>query len=71
MAEQKNEGEGNKTAARKYNQDQQRFVKSGQVEPKAKEAEQAIEGEERAELERAEAEGKRHSHGEEPALKTR
>jgi hypothetical protein len=71
MAEQKNEGEGNKTAARQYNQDQQRFVKSGGVEEKAREAERAVEGDQRAEVEKAEAEGKRHSHGEDPALKKR
>jgi hypothetical protein len=68
---QKNEGEGNKTAAREYNQAQRQFVQSGQVEQKAREAEKAIEGEEGRDLERAEAEGKRHSHGEDPALKKR
>jgi len=67
---QRNEGEGNKTAAREYNQAQQRFVQSGQVEEKAREAEKALESD-RQELERAEAIGKRHSHGEDPALKKR
>jgi len=65
---QPNEGEGNKTAAREYNEAQQRFVKSGKVEEKAREAEKALDSD-REELERAEAVGKRHSHGEDPALK--
>jgi hypothetical protein len=68
---QQNEGEGNKTAAREYNKAQRQFVQSGQVEGRAREAEKAIEGEEGRDLERAEAEGKRHSHGEDPALKKR
>jgi hypothetical protein len=71
MAEQRNEGEGNKTAAREYNEAQKQFVQKGQVEQKAREAEKALEGDEGRELERAEAEGKRHSHGEDPALKKR
>jgi hypothetical protein len=71
MAEQRNEGEGNKTAAREYNEAQKQFVQKGQVDKKAREAEKALEGDEGRELERAEAEGKRHSHGEDPALKKR
>lgn len=66
---QRNEGEGNKTAAREYNEQQHRFAQSGQVEEKAREAEKAVSGKERSELERAEAIGRRHSHGEDPALK--
>jgi len=64
----RNEGEGNKTAAREYNQEQRRFVESGKVDEKAREAEKSLDTE-KAELERAEAIGKRHSHGEDPALK--
>jgi hypothetical protein len=71
MADQRNEGEGNKTAARQYNKAQKEFVEKGQVDQKAHEAEKALEGDEGRELERAEAEGKRHSHGEDPALKKR
>jgi hypothetical protein len=63
-----NEGEGNKTAAREYNEAQRRFVETGRVEEKAREAEKALDTD-RSELERAEAIGKRHSHGEDPALK--
>ncbi len=62
-----NEGEGNKTAAREYNEAQRRFVESGKVEEKAREAEKSSDPEKR-ELERAEAVGKRHSHGEDPAI---
>lgn len=63
-----NEGEGNRTAARQYNEAQRRFVKSGEVEGKAREAEKAVEGRDKRELDRAEAIGKRHSHGEDPEV---
>jgi len=65
---QRNEGEGNKTAAREYNEAQRRFAESGKVEEKAREAEKALDSD-KQELERAEAIGKRHSRGEDPALK--
>ena len=55
---QQNEGEGNKTAAREYNEAQRRFVQSGKVEEKARDAANAMASSERAELERAEAIGK-------------
>ncbi|MBV8777879.1 MAG: hypothetical protein JO258_11850 [Alphaproteobacteria bacterium] len=72
FTQQRNEGEGNRTAARKYNQAQQRFVKSGLVEPKAREAERDTRDEEiRRELERAEAVGKRHIANEDPQVKRR
>ena len=38
----RNEGEGNKTAAREYNEAQRRFVESGKVDEKAREAEKAL-----------------------------
>jgi hypothetical protein len=63
----RNEGEGNKTAARAYNEAQQRFVRSGKVEKKAREAEDALARDKR-ELERAEAVGKSHGAGEDPAI---
>lgn len=65
---QENEGEGNRTAARAYDQAQRAFVESGKVEPAAADAKKAREGAERAELDKAEAAGKAHSHGEDPAL---
>ena len=52
-------GEGNKTAAREYNEAQRRFVESGKVEEKAREAAGAMASPERAELERAVAIGRR------------
>lgn len=64
----RNEGEGNKTAARQYNEAQQRFVKSGKVEEKAREAEQSLKTPEKPELERAEAIGKRHKADEDPEI---
>lgn len=63
-----NEGEGNKTAAREYNQAQRRFVKSGRVTEQARDAEQALDGPERKELEEAEAIGKSHIAEEDPML---
>jgi hypothetical protein len=67
--EQKNEGEGNRTAARQYNEAQRRFVKSGKVEEKAKEAERAIAGKDGDALREAELVGKRHTHEEDPEIK--
>ena len=70
MAPQKNEGEGNRTAARAYDRDQQKFAQSGKVEPAARAAKESLEDTEQSRhLEQAEREGKRHSHGEDPALK--
>lgn len=70
MAEdRKNEGEGSRTAARRYNEAQREFADTGQVEEKAKEAKKAREGSERNELERAEQVGKEHAKEEDPSLK--
>lgn len=55
---QRNEGEGNRTAAREYNEKTKDFVESGRVDEAAKEAEHAIEGKERDELLRDEATGR-------------
>jgi hypothetical protein len=70
MAEQRNEGEGNKTAARHYNEKAEKFAQSGKVEEKAREAAQAVDGDKGDELKRAEREGKSHAKGEDPKLKT-
>jgi hypothetical protein len=66
---QRNEGEGNKTAAREYNKETTAFAKSGQVEEKAREAKQALEGKEADAMREAEREGKSHAHGEDRLLK--
>jgi hypothetical protein len=39
-----NEGDGNKTKARQYNEAQQRFAQSAKVEENAREAEKALDG---------------------------
>lgn len=57
----RNEGEGNRTAARQYNEAQRKFVESGKVEPAAKDAEHALETEEAEELKRAEEKGRAHA----------
>ncbi|MEA2738101.1 MAG: hypothetical protein QOH05_1408 [Acetobacteraceae bacterium] len=69
MAAQQNEGEGNHTATRQYNDAQKRFAESGKVDPAAKDAAQAVDGPEGDELRKAEELGKRHAHGEDPRLK--
>jgi hypothetical protein len=66
---ERNEGEGNRTAARHYNEAQKRFVRSGKVDEKAEEAKRAVEGRERKELEEAEAIGRRHTAEEDPDIK--
>jgi hypothetical protein len=53
-----NEGEGNKTAARRYNSATEAYVRSGRVPEAAENAKHAVDGPERAELERAEQAGK-------------
>lgn len=63
-----NEGEGNRTYARKFDADERRFVDSGKVEEKAHEAEEALAGPEGDTLRRAEEEGRSHSKGEDPLL---
>jgi hypothetical protein len=68
MTTQKNEGEGNHTAARAFNRDQKRFVESGKVEQAAEDAARAVDSGEAKELREAERIGKQHSHGEDPAV---
>jgi uncharacterized protein (TIGR02284 family) len=65
---QRNEGEGNKTAAKEYNEATKKFAQSGKVEQKAEEAAKAQTGAERQDLERAEQAGKSHAKGEDPQL---
>ena len=56
---QRNEGEGNRTAAREYNKDTRAFVKSGKVNSSAETARKAVEGDEAADLKRAEEKGRK------------
>ena len=63
MADSKIQGEGNYDAARKFDADEREFIAKGGVEKKAREAEQALDGPEGEELERARREtgaGKTH-----------
>ena len=55
---QRNEGEGNKTAARHYNKAQHAFVRSGKVAAAARAARRAVEGSEGPALRKAEAVGR-------------
>jgi hypothetical protein len=56
------QGEGNYDAARKFDAEEQAFVKKGGIEQKAKEAEEALEGPEGEELERARKETGERGH---------
>jgi hypothetical protein len=62
---QENQGEGNRDAARRYNQDQQEFVQSGKV----KQAVEDAKGQDPAEAEAAEKAGKEHAKGFDPEEK--
>jgi len=63
-----NQGEGNRGAARAYNEDTTEFAQSGKAAEKAAEARRALEGPEGDELRRAEVEGKSRAKGEDPAI---
>jgi hypothetical protein len=54
----RNEGEGNRTADRKYREGVRRHVVSGASEPAAEEAQHALEGAESDELRKAETEAR-------------
>ena len=53
MADNKIQGEGDYVSGRKYQDMQHEFAKRGDVEQKAREAEEALDGPEGEELERA------------------
>ena len=53
MAENKIQGEGDYVSGRKYQDMQHEFAKKGDVEGKAREAEEALDGPEGEELEKA------------------
>jgi hypothetical protein len=56
-AASKNEGEGNRTAARHYNKETRDFVESGKVEKSADKARKAVDSDEGKDLKRAEKQG--------------
>ena len=53
MSDTKIQGEGDYEAARRFQEQQHEFAKSGPVEEKAREAEEALDGPEGEDLERA------------------
>lgn len=63
-------GEGNYDASRKYNEATKAFANSGRVEPAARAAAPSDAADAR-EMANAEAEGRRHAKGEDPALDRR
>jgi len=56
------QGEGNYDAARKFDAEERAFVKKGGIEPKAKEAEEALDGPQGADLEQARKESGERGH---------
>jgi hypothetical protein len=56
------QGEGNYDAARKFDAEEQAFVKEGGIEQKAKEAKAALDGPEGADLEKARKEAGERGH---------
>jgi hypothetical protein len=56
------QGEGNYDGARKFDAEERAFVKKGGVEQKAKEAEQALDGPDGADLEKARKEAGERGH---------
>ena len=71
LQHQRNEGQGNNTAARQYNDAQRRFARRARVGEQANAAEKALDTAERRELEDVELVGKRHATEEDPAPKKR
>ncbi len=67
MSEQENQGEGNRDAARRYDEAQKDFVDAGKVDDAAKRAAPQSE-QEAEEMKRAEKEGKSHAKGEDPTV---
>lgn len=58
----RNEGEGNRTAAREFNADEQRFVQDkAKVKEQADKAKQALEGSQGQDLRKAEKVGLKHA----------
>ena len=64
-----NQGEGNREAAKAYNEETKRFIDAGKVEASAADAKAAVEGEEKAELEEAEKIGRARAKECDPNVK--
>lgn len=65
---QRNEGEGNKTAAKEYNKAATEHAKSGRSEKAAQDAARAIDTSEGTTMREAEIKGKSAAKGEDPKL---
>jgi hypothetical protein len=65
-----NEGEGSRTAARRYNEAVRATVRSGTVGTKAREAAKALDGPEGKELRRAEEQAKKRGTSAKTGVKT-
>jgi hypothetical protein len=70
-ADQGNEGEGSRTAAKEYTERTKEFMSKEDVAAKAKEAAAALDSEEGEKLRRAEEEGRSHAKGEDPEVTKR
>jgi hypothetical protein len=70
MADQKQKGEGDYESARRFNRRSTDFVQNNKqkIDTAAQDAKNALDTPERAELEQAEIEGKKHAKGEDPAV---
>jgi hypothetical protein len=67
--DQVNQGEGNQTAARDYDEKATEHARSGKSDEAARDAEKAVEGAEGRDLEEAEEEGKSHIAEEDPEIR--
>ncbi len=56
--DRKNQGEGNRDAAKEYNKDTREFIDEENVEAKAEEARKAVENDDQGDLRKAEEKGK-------------
>jgi len=65
---QRNEGEGNKTAAREYNRRATAFAKTGRARKSARKAAAALDTPEGTAMREAEIKGKAAARGEDPGL---
>lgn len=68
MPNDKNQGEGDRESARRYNANVKEHIESGQSEAAAERARRDIEGPEAEELSRAEQEGKKRIAEEDPEV---
>jgi hypothetical protein len=64
----RNEGEGNRTAARRFNESEQAFAASGRVKRAARDARPRSD-DEAADMDRAEQAGRSHARDEDPAVR--